>query len=59
MCKTAVDQKEFRLAQQCAVSIIVEPDELEDLISYYEQEGYVEEIMAVIESGIGLERAHM
>ena len=59
VCKTAVDQKEFRIAQQCGVYIIVEPDELEDLISYYEQEGYVEEIMEVIEGGMGLERAHM
>jgi clathrin heavy chain len=59
VCKTAVDQKEFRMAKQCAQNIIVEPDELEDLISYYEQEGYVEEIMEVIADGVGLERAHM
>ena len=59
VCKAAIDEKEFRIAQQCAIHIIVEPDELEDLISYYEQEGYVEEIMEVIEGGIGLERAHM
>ena len=59
VCKEAVAQKDFRLAQQCGVNIIVEPDVLEDIISFYEQEGYVEEIMALIESGMGLERAHM
>ena len=58
LLKAAVDQKEFGLAQQCAMFIIVEPDELADLISYYEQEGYIEEIMEVIESGMELERAH-
>lgn len=59
VCKAAVDKGEFRMAQQCGMFIIVEPDELEDLIAYYEQEGYVEEIMNLIESGMGLERAHM
>eukprot|EP01052_Picozoa_sp_SAG31_P009399 SAG31_NODE_492_length_14913_cov_4.109086_5_plen_1645_part_00 len=59
VCKEAVAAKEFRLAQQCGVNIIVEPDVLEDIISFYEQEGYVEEIMALMESGLGLERAHL
>ena len=59
VCKSAIEAKEFRMAEQCGMHIIVEPDELEDIISFYEQEGFVDEIMQLIENGMGLERAHM
>lgn len=54
-----VDAKEFRLAQICGQHIIVHGDELEDLIRLYEAHGYFEEIMALLESGLGLDRAHV
>lgn len=33
--------------------------ELEDLISYYQNRGYFEELIALLEAALGLERAHM
>merc|ERR1719183_2302412 len=56
---SCVEAGEFRLAQICALHIIVNPDELEELISSYEKHGHFEEVIAVMEAGLGLERAHM
>merc|ERR1719248_542439 len=56
---SCVEHKEFRLAQICALHIIVNPDELEELIGGYEKYGYFDEVIAVMEAGLGLERAHM
>jgi len=56
---SCVEHQEFRLAQICALHIIVNPDELEELIGYYEKFGHFEEVISVMEAGLGLERAHM
>ena len=56
---SCVEAGEFRLAQICALHIIVNPDELEELIMSYEKLGYFEEVISVMEAGLGLERAHM
>ncbi|KAG2382938.1 hypothetical protein C9374_004905 [Naegleria lovaniensis] len=54
-----IDASEFRYAQSCALNIIVHADELEDLLYYYEQRGYFEQVIELMEKGLGLERAHM
>jgi len=54
-----VDAKEFRLAQICGLHIIIHGDELEELIRNYEERGYFEELVSLLESGLGLERAHV
>lgn len=59
VCFACVDETEFRLAQLCALNIIVNADDLEEITSYYERKGHFEELIALMESGIGLERAHM
>merc|ERR550514_1185300 len=56
---SCVQHQEFRLAQICALHIVVNPDELEELIGYYEMYGHFDEVIAVMEAGLGLERAHM
>merc|ERR1719248_267306 len=56
---SCVEHKEFRLAQICALHIIVNPDELDELIASYERHGHFDEVMAVMEAGLSLERAHM
>ena len=43
----------------CALNIVVHADELDDLIKYYESRGYFEELIALMEAALGLERAHM
>jgi len=59
VCFACVDNEEFRLAQMCGLHIVVHADELEELISYYQDRGYFEELIALLEAALGLERAHM
>eukprot|EP00735_Rhodelphis_limneticus_P001188 TRINITY_DN1175_c0_g1::TRINITY_DN1175_c0_g1_i1::g.17251::m.17251 TRINITY_DN1175_c0_g1::TRINITY_DN1175_c0_g1_i1::g.17251 ORF type:complete len:1683 (-),score=736.73,sp/P49951/CLH1_BOVIN/59.31/0.0,Clathrin/PF00637.15/1.2e+02,Clathrin/PF00637.15/8.9e-19,Clathrin/PF00637.15/3.4e-18,Clathrin/PF00637.15/2.2e-29,Clathrin/PF00637.15/1.7e-30,Clathrin/PF00637.15/6.4e-29,Clathrin/PF00637.15/3.3e-25,Clathrin/PF00637.15/3.4e-31,Clathrin_propel/PF01394.15/0.011,Clathrin_propel/PF01394.15/2,Clathrin_propel/PF0 len=59
VCMACVEAKEFRLAQICGLHIIVHAEELEELIHFYEALGYFEELMQLMEAGLGLERAHM
>ncbi|KAG0341984.1 hypothetical protein BG004_005793 [Podila humilis] len=54
-----IEHKEFRLAQVCGLSLVVNPEELEELIRLYEHQGYIEQLMQLLEAGLGLERAHM
>lgn len=59
VCFACVDNEEFRLAQMCGLHIVVHADELEELINYYQDRGYFEELIALLEAALGLERAHM
>lgn len=54
-----MDGEEFRLAQMCGLHIVVHADELEELINYYQDRGYFEELIQLLEAALGLERAHM
>lgn len=42
----------------CAMHIIVYMDHLMDLVAHYERLGYFQELIAVLEQGINLERSH-
>lgn len=57
--EACVDKKEFRLAQICGLNLIVHAEELQDLVRQYERNGYFDELIALLEAGLGLERAHM
>ncbi|XP_013785578.1 clathrin heavy chain 1-like [Limulus polyphemus] len=59
VCFACVNSEEFRLAQMCGLHIVVHADELEDLINYYQDRGYFEELICLLEAALGLERAHM
>ncbi|KXS18347.1 clathrin heavy chain [Gonapodya prolifera JEL478] len=54
-----VEAREFRLAQICGLNLIIHAEELTELIRQYEKGGYFEELMTMLEAGLGLERAHM
>ncbi|KAE9381431.1 clathrin heavy chain [Stipitochalara longipes BDJ] len=54
-----VDKKEFRLAQICGLNLIIDAEELQGLVKQYERNGYFDELIALLEQGLGLERAHM
>jgi len=56
--KACVEAQQFRLAQVAGVALIVHADELDGVIRFYEQRGFFDEIIALIESGLGLDRAH-
>ncbi|XP_076859512.1 clathrin heavy chain 1 isoform X2 [Brachyhypopomus gauderio] len=59
VCFACVDGEEFRLAQICGLNIVIHADELEELINYYQERGYFEELIMLLEAALGLERAHM
>ncbi|KAL5997903.1 hypothetical protein ACLOJK_008837 [Asimina triloba] len=59
VCFACVDAEEFRLAQICGLNIIVQVDDLEEVSDYYQNRGYFDELISLMESGLGLERAHM
>jgi clathrin heavy chain len=59
VCFACVEHNEFRLAQMCGLNIVVHADELEDLINHYQNKGYFEELISLLEAALGLERAHM
>jgi len=54
-----VDKQEFRLARICGLNVVVHEEELEDLISYYEQKRHIDELISLMEAALGLERAHL
>lgn len=55
--EACVAKKEFRLAQICGLNLIVHAEELTDLVRQYERNGYFDELIALLEAGLGLERA--
>ena len=55
--EACVAKKEFRLAQICGLNLIVHAEELQDLVKQYERNGYFDELISVLEAGLGLERA--
>ncbi|XP_004628048.1 clathrin heavy chain 2 isoform X2 [Octodon degus] len=59
VCFACVDGQEFHLAQLCGLHIVIHADELEELIQYYQDRGYFEELIFLLEAALGLERAHM
>lgn len=54
--EACVAKKEFRLAQICGLNLIVHAEELSDLVKQYERNGYFDELIALLEAGLGLER---
>ena len=57
--QACIDKREFRLAQICGLNLIVHAEELQELIQQYEYNGFFDELIALMEAGLGLERAHM
>ena len=56
VCFSCVRGEEFRLAQMCGLHIVVHADELEELINFYQNQGYFEELISLMEAALGLER---
>ncbi|KAJ3555518.1 hypothetical protein NM688_g2533 [Phlebia brevispora] len=54
-----LEKAEFRLAQICGLNIIVHAEELPAIVQAYERRGHFDEILALLEAGLSLERAHM
>ena len=43
----------------CGIQIVVQAEELEELINYYQNRGYFEELIQLLEASLGHERAHI
>lgn len=56
---TCIAKGEYRLAEICALNLIVHAEDLPEVIQNYEYEGLFDELIQLLESGLGLERAHM
>jgi clathrin heavy chain len=57
--EACVEKKEFRLATICGLHLIVDAEQLQALVKRYEASGYFDELIDLLEQGVGLERAHM
>lgn len=57
--EACVDKKEFRLAQLCGLNLIIDAEQLQTLVKQYERNGYFDELISLLQAGMGLERAHM
>ena len=49
-----VDKKEFQLARICGLHLIIDAEELQGLVKQYEQNGYFDELITLLEQGLGL-----
>ena len=58
VCFGCVDGKEFSLAAHCALRLLVETAEMQEVIEYYEERGHFQEIIDALEAGLNLPRAH-
>ncbi|KAK7679481.1 hypothetical protein QCA50_017535 [Cerrena zonata] len=54
-----LEKQEFRLAQICGLNIVVHAEELPAIVQLYEHKGFFDEILALLEAALSLERAHM
>lgn len=54
-----VDGGEFKLANLAGLQIIVNADDLDEVSEYYQRRGHFDQLLSLLENGIGLERAHM
>ncbi|KAI6122688.1 hypothetical protein EDD16DRAFT_1570643 [Pisolithus croceorrhizus] len=54
-----IEKSEFRLAQICGLNIVVHAEELPALVQSYERRGHFDEVLALLEAALSLERAHM
>uniref|UniRef100_A0A1I8GPI0 Clathrin heavy chain n=1 Tax=Macrostomum lignano TaxID=282301 RepID=A0A1I8GPI0_9PLAT len=59
VCFSCLEAGESRLAQVCGLNIIIHADELEELLTFYSSRGLFDELMSLLEAGLGLDRAHM
>jgi len=54
-----VQAQQFRCAEIAGMNIIVHPDHLEELIAQYEMHGHFEELISLLDNGLGSDRAHV
>ncbi len=58
VCFGCVDGLEFDYAKICALRLVVEVDEMQECIDYYEERGHFQQIIDVLEAAINHKKAH-
>jgi clathrin heavy chain len=59
VCYACLDAGEAKLAQLAGLAVVVNADDLDEVSRAYLDRGRADELIALLESGIGLDRAHM
>lgn len=59
VCFTCVDEGENKLAQLAGLHIVIQADELDSVSEFYQARGKFTELIALMEAGVGVDRAHM
>ncbi|KAK9806238.1 hypothetical protein WJX72_006813 [[Myrmecia] bisecta] len=59
VCYARVQERDFRQAKLFGINIIIDANDLVEGSTFYQRHGFFEESIALMESGIGLERVHM
>jgi len=59
VCFACLRASEFRLAAICGLEVIKYPDHLDEVVTYYSDLGYFDQLISLFEQGIGLEDAHV
>jgi len=54
-----IDEKEFELAKETGLEILVAGDEIGELVYYYEKNEYYEQVIDLLEAGLKLENVHV
>ena len=54
-----VDEKEFELAKETGLNILVAGDEISELVYYYEKNEYYDEVIDLLEAGLKIENVHV
>ncbi|XP_058747900.1 clathrin heavy chain 1-like [Vicia villosa] len=55
VCFACIDAGESSLAQICGVNVLVQVDDLEELSKYYQNNGHFNQLISLMEIGLGLE----
>uniref|UniRef100_A0A7E4VKZ1 Clathrin heavy chain n=1 Tax=Panagrellus redivivus TaxID=6233 RepID=A0A7E4VKZ1_PANRE len=59
VCFACVERKEFHLAMVCGLQIVIHAEEIEELLQFYQNRGYFEELIQLLEAALSSERTHV
>jgi len=59
VCFACVEKKEFHLAMVCGLQIVVHAEEIDEVLEFYQNRGYFEELIQLLEAALSSERTHV
>jgi len=58
VCFGCVDGREFRLAKQCGIHVVIEASELTEVLDHYQDRGHFQELIDLMDDSLSHDRAH-